>query len=64
MTVLENLSRIHFRTSDISLTTPNIALLVGLRDRLGPENDPKLLKMSRSQRVYIYNKLFRPEIAS
>jgi hypothetical protein len=47
--MLENLSCIHFRTADISLTTPNMAL-VGLRNCLGPENDPK---MPRSQRVKV-----------
>jgi hypothetical protein len=48
--MLENFSRIHFRTVAVSLTTPNMAL-VGLRDRLGPENDPTLPKMPSSQRV-------------
>jgi hypothetical protein len=49
--MLENLSRIHFKTADVSLTL-NMAS-VGLRDRLGPENDPKLPNMPRSQRVNI-----------
>jgi hypothetical protein len=46
--MLENLSRIHFRTVAVSLTTTTM-VLVGLRDRLGPENDPKLPKMLSSQ---------------
>jgi hypothetical protein len=50
MATLENLSLIYFRTATVSLTTP-YTVLVGLGDRLGPENDPKLPKISSSQRV-------------
>jgi hypothetical protein len=50
MATLENLSLIHFRTAAVSLTTSNM-VLVGLGDRLDPENDPKLPKMPSSQRV-------------